>query len=227
MIKYFLFVLFASVTLSNLQAQEYSFGLKAGINRAMGGELTGIPNGGFNGDTFQAESNIGFHGGAFFEIRFGKFLVRPEAIYNTIETEFDFPTRPSVYAVDKLSIPLLIGYNIFGPVDVYAGPAYTNIINATLQGNELNNSEVVAQNSPLSAHLGVKAGFGRFEIDFRYDRTLSSEQNQDVDIVNSQFGVNRANFTDSRLNQILLSLSFKLFDSEANPGRRSGRGCYF
>ncbi|WP_373056973.1 outer membrane beta-barrel protein [Zunongwangia sp. H14] len=225
--KCLLSLLFLFSSLASVHAQEYSFGLKGGINRAMGGELTGIPNGGFNGDTFQANSKIGFHGGVFFELRFGKFLVRPEAMYNTIETEFDFPTRPSVYAVDKLSIPLLVGYNIFGPVDIYAGPAYTNIINSTLEGNELNNSEVVAQNTPLSAHLGVKAGFGRFELDLRYDRTLSSEEEQDVDIINSQYGVNRANFSDSRLNQILLSLSFKLFDSKASGGRRSGRGCYF
>ena len=36
----------------------------------------------------------------------------------------------------------------------------------------------------------------------------------------------QADFDDSRLNQILLSISFKIFDSAANPGRRKG-SCYF
>ncbi len=144
-----------------------------------------------------------------------------------METEFAFPVQNSTYAVEKLSIPLLFGYNVWGPVDVYAGPAYQNIMNATLQGTEPVNQTIVAQNTPLAAQVGVKVGFGRFEVDLRYDRSLASAETQTIDINNGNYGVNRANFTDTRLNQIMLSLSFKIGDSESNTGRRRGRGCYF
>lgn len=226
--KYFLpalFVLFFSIT---AQAQEYSFGIKGGPNYAMGGEIVANSSGGVYDDgTYHPESNIGFHGGVFFQLKFGKFFVRPEAMFNTVSTEFDFPTRPSQYAVEKLSIPLLFGYNVWGPIDIYAGPAYQNIMNSSLEGTEPANQVIVAQNTPLAAQAGVKFNFGRFELDLRYDRTMATGETQPLDIVNSEYGVNRAEFTDTRLNQILLSIGFKIGDSEAAPRRRRGGGCYF
>ncbi|APG61313.1 outer membrane beta-barrel protein [Christiangramia salexigens] len=209
------------------QAQEFSFGIKGGANYVMGGQITGnTSNGLYFGGTVEAEPQIGFHGGAFFEVRFNKFLIRPEFVFSKMETEFPFPTAPSTYAVDKISVPILIGYNVWGPIDLYAGPAYQNILDASLEGTEPPNQVIVVQNTPLAAQVGVKADLGRFEIDLRYDRTLSTKEPMDLDLVNSDYGINRATFDDTRLNQILLSLSFKIFDSSADPGRRKG-GCYF
>lgn len=224
--KFYLLIL-GLLCFSMSQAQEYSFGIKGGANYVMGGQITGNSSNGLYFDgTVDADSQIGFHGGAFFEIRFGKFLLRPEFIYSSMKTEFPFPTAPSIYAVDKISVPLLFGYNVWGPVDIYAGPAYQNVLDSSLEGTEPPNQVIIAQNTPLAAQVGVKAGFGRFEVDLRYDRSLASKEEMDLDLVNSDYGINRATFNDTRLNQILLSLSFKIFDSKANGGRRKG-GCYF
>jgi len=224
---YLLFIGLLCISMSN--AQEFSFGIKGGPSYVMGGQITGITSNGINfGGTVEGDSQFKYHGGGFFEIRFDKFLIRPEVIYSAMEVEFGFPTQPSVYAVDKISVPLLFGYNVWGPVDVYAGPAYQKILDATLEGNEASDP-VIAQNSPLAAQVGVKAAFGRFELDLRYDRSLSSAEPYVIDIEENGangYGINLADFDDSRLNQILLSLSFKIFDSNANPGRRKG-GCYF
>jgi hypothetical protein len=223
---YLLLIGFFCFSVTN--AQEFSFGIKGGANYVSGGQITGNSSNGLYFDgTVDADSKIGFHGGAFFEVRMGKFLVRPEIIYNKMETEFAFPKAPSIYAVEKISIPLLVGYNIWGPVDIYAGPAYQNILDASLEGTEPPNQEIVAQNTPLAAQVGVKASIGRFEVDLRYDRSLSSKEEMGLDINNGDYGINRATFNDTRLNQILLSLSLKIFDSSANPGRRKGGGCYF
>lgn len=226
--KSFLLILLGLFSLTYTQAQEYSFGIKGGANYVMGGSITGISSGGtFFDGTVDADPEFGFHGGVFFQLKFGKFFIRPEAMYHSMETTFEFPSQPSTYSVEKLSIPLLFGYNVWGPIDVYAGPAYQNIMSSSLEGTEPPNQIIVAQNTPLAAQAGVKFNFGRFELDFRYDRTLASEETQRVDIVNSDYGINLADFTDSRLNQFLVSLSFKIGDSESNPGRRRGRGCYF
>jgi len=209
-------------------AQEFSFGIKGGPSYVMGGQITGSNSGlSYYDGTLEADSKINFHGGGFFEVRFDKFLVRPELIYSQMSTEFPFPDGEVVYEVEKISVPLLVGYNVWGPIDVYAGPAFQKILNSSL--TRLPNSDLVVQNSPLAAQAGIKAGFGRFEIDLRYDRTLSSKEaidNLDFDNDDSGTGLNKATFDDTRLNQILLSISFKIFDSAANPGRRKG-GCYF
>ncbi|MFV8224794.1 outer membrane beta-barrel protein [Christiangramia aquimixticola] len=222
---YLLFIGFFFFSAAN--AQEFSFGIKGGANYVMGGQITGNSSNGLYFDgTVEAESQVGFHGGAFFEVRFGKFFLRPEFIYSAMETEFPFPKAPAIYSVDKISVPLLFGYNIWGPIDIYGGPAYQNILDGTLEGTEPPNQTIIAQNTPLAGQIGVKAGFGRFELDLRYDHSLSTAESQGLDIINADYGINKANFDDARLNQILLSLSFKIFDSAANPGRRKG-GCYF
>ncbi|MDT0688847.1 outer membrane beta-barrel protein [Salegentibacter sp. F188] len=229
-------ILFFFLCFSFTQAQEFSFGLKGGLNYAMGGEIVGLQSLVdtelvYSSDTFNPESSIGFHGGAFIEMRFGNFFIRPEALYISSETEFTLVNITSSYTVDQLTIPLLVGYNVYGPIDVYAGPAYNNIIEGNLEGTA---NAIVVQNSPLAAQAGIKAGVGRFELDLRYSRSLASEDLQEINVsndstisggVSERDGVNRANF-DGRLHHVLLSLSFKLFDSSANPRRRSG-GCYF
>ncbi len=227
--KAFYLLVIGLLCFSVSNAQEFSVGIKGGPSYVMGGQITGRVGGGTDfGGTVEADSKFKYHGGAFFEVRFNKFLIRPEVIYSAMETEFGFPRRPSIYAVEKVSVPLLFGYNVWGPVDIYAGPAYQKILDATLEGNEPD-QPVIVQNSPLAVQAGIKASFGRFELDLRYDRTLASKEPYIINIVNGGsdgYGINTADFDDSRLNQILLSVSFKIFDSAANPGRRSG-GCYF
>jgi len=214
---------------STSNAQEFSFGIKGGPSYVRGGQITGNSSGGiyFNG-TVDADPQVNFHGGGFFEIRFDKFLIRPEVFYSAMEVEFGFPTQPSIYAVDKISVPLLIGYNIWGPIDIYGGPTYQKLLDASLEVAEPI-LPIITQNYPLAAQFGIKASFGRFELDLRYDRTLSSIEAYPIDIIEGApngYGINKADFDDDRLHQILLSIGFKIFDSSANPGRRKG-GCYF
>lgn len=226
------FLITALLFATSLTAQDFSFGIKGGPSYSSGGTITGNSSGVGNfAGTVEAESQITFHAGAFFEVRFGKFLLRPEFIYSTMETEFAFPTAPSIYSVDKINVPLLIGYNVWGPIDIYAGPAYQNILESSLEGTQPADQEIIAQNSPLSGQVGIKATFGRFELDLRYDRSLSTPEDQSLDLIEGSaitpgYGINLATFNDARLNQIMLSIGFKIFDSSANPGRRRG-GCYF
>lgn len=55
-------------------------------------------------------------------------FIRPEVVYSALESRFDFPNRPAIYAVDELSVPFLVGYNVWGPLDIYAGPAYKKLL---------------------------------------------------------------------------------------------------
>ena len=227
--KYFVLIFISIFCVSVSQAQEYSFGIKGGANYSMTGEIDGSPSGGagFFDGVVEGQPKVGFHAGVFFELNFGKFFVRPEVIFNSMEMEFEFPAQNSIYAVEKLSIPLLFGYNVWGSIDVYAGPAYQNIMNATIEGTEPVNQTIVVQNTPLAVQAGIKASIGRFELGVRYDRSLASQESQGLDFNNGQYGINLTEYDDLRVNQFLLSLSFKIGDSESNTGRRRGRGCYF
>jgi hypothetical protein len=230
-----LLISLTSFSFSQMYAQQFQVGLKGGINKTSGGQITGIDSGvpsQYTSDTFDAVGEIGFHGGAWVQVNFGKFFVRPELVYSKLESRFDFPQGPSLFEVEELSVPFLIGYNVYGPLDIYGGVAYKNIISSTIERLEPTN-EVTIQNTPFSAQIGAKVEFGSFGLDVRYDYNLSSAESYDVDFVsdNANFDiptVNRATLNDLHLNQLIVSLTVKLWDSE-NKGkrRRKGGNCYF
>ncbi len=203
-------------------SQEFSYGLKGGVSYALGGTITSTQERYFDGSV-DATPKTGFHGGAFLQVNWGKFFVRPEFVYSSLEREYAFPRKPSVQAIEKFDIPLLIGYNIWGPVDIYAGGSYSNIQKSTLEGEE-HLDRVVVENFPINAHAGVKLEFGRFGIDFRYDHSLSSQELQNLDLINSEYGINEAVHEDSRMNQFIVSVTFKIGGPGLNERRR--RACY-
>jgi hypothetical protein len=202
---------------SKTHGQNFSAGLKAGGAYSLndnGSEIFA------NGERYSAESKFGYLGGAFLELNFGKWLIRPEVMINRSTGEFVFPNTRSKYILDKLSIPFLLGYNIYGPVDIFVGPAYQLILDKSLE----NTGAPIKQNyNNFAIQSGVKMKFNRWEIDLRYDFTLLSEYFQRVDIKNV---ANAAYFDEGRLNQVMLSLSYKLLGSDIAPGRR-GKSCYF
>lgn len=209
--------------ISSVFSQEFSYGLKGGVNYSIGGQITGnTSNGAFWGGTVEGESEIGYHGGVFAQVNFGKFFIRPEAVYTSLETTFEFPDKPSSFSVDKFDVPILIGYNIIGPLDIYAGPVYSNILDSTLEGNELDGPG--AQNTNFHGQIGAKIEFGRFGIDIRYEKNLSSKVVQDLDIINAEYGVNKAFFDDAYLDQVIVSVIFKIGGPGLNERRR--RACY-
>ncbi|MFO7720752.1 MAG: hypothetical protein R6W85_09985 [Gillisia sp.] len=233
-----LFICFLAFNASLLQAQEFSIGLKGGINKTFGGEITGIDSGipsEYTSETFTAEGEIGFHGGLWTQVDFGKFFVRPEVVYSKLESRFDFPQGPTLFLVEELSVPVLIGYNIFGPLDIYAGAAYKKILDSSIERLEPLNDppRVVVQNMPFSAQIGAKVEFGSFGLDIRYDRTLSTKESYgpvDFESRRAEFTVpvmNRAIMEDLRLDQIIVSLTVKLFDTANKGKRRRGGNCYF
>lgn len=209
------------------QEFKYSFGLKAGINYTMGGQITGISSGaGYWDETAEAQGKIGYHGGGFFQANIGRFFARPEINYTSIGTEYEFPGENTIHSVEKFDIPFLIGYNVFGPLDLYVGPVYSNIIDSHIM-DDGEPQNVVTQNSPINLQAGAKFEFGRFGIDFRYERIMSPAEPHSLDFNNDVHGVNRATFDDPRINQIIVSVTFKLGGSDVSGGGARRRGpCY-
>ena len=212
--KVIFLLIFLSAQMVN--SQEYSIGLKAGLNYSLNDDGSEVLR---NAVQYSAESAFGYQAGAFLELNFGKWLVRPEVFLNQANGEFEFAGSPSIYSLEKISVPLLLGYNVFGSFDLYAGPAYQFILSKEM---EYSLNPLEDDHSNLAAQVGFKISFNRLELDLRYDFTFPSE---DFQIVNFNNG-NRAYFDEGRLNQIMLSLNYKIFGSDIAPGRRGGN-CYF
>ncbi|CAM4232633.1 outer membrane beta-barrel protein [Gillisia hiemivivida] len=234
-----LLISLTSFSISQMNAQQFQVGLKGGINKTYGGEIKGEHSNftprRYTEETFTAEGKIGFHGGGWVQVNFGKFFIRPELVYSKLESNFEFPQGPSLFEVEEFSAPLLVGYNIYGPLDIYAGVAYKNIISSTIERLEPLNDppQVVIQNTPFSAQIGAKVEFGSIGLDVRYDYSLSSAETSSVNFESNTIllfpilTINNATIKDPRLNQIIVSLTLKLWDSENKTRRRKGGSCYF
>ena len=224
-ITLFVFILFSF----NSFSQDFMIGLKGGINIGHGGEIKGLTSGAnYTGETYFSNPNEGFHGGIFGQYNLGKYFLRLEGLYSTVVTEFPFDARPAEYEMKKINVPLLFGYHVWGPIDAYLGPAYNSMIgNALLEGMETQGGVVDISNNYLSANIGLKAHFGRFELDARYEYNFSSNEPYIIDMIESAYRINLASFENRRIHQFMISLAVGIFDSQYRPQRSRGRGCYF
>lgn len=222
-------------------AQNFAYGLKAGTNFTNGGHITGesfIENEEYfywTGST-QAQSRAGFHGGGFLEIDFGDFFLRPEVVYTSLRSEFTFPNKSSMYSVEKLDLPLLLGYKIPDVFGLYAGPVYSPLFKNRLQYKEatiideeqstwIKGSSLANPDIPVNLQIGLTSDFSNFGVDLRYEYNLSQSNPERVDMLNSEIGrekggVNVATVEDAGLNQVILSITYKFGKEETSKRRR-------
>lgn len=233
-----LFFIFGFITLSF--SQDWGFGLKGSINQSFTGDIQGNPAEGSTNWAGLSEGSgtMGFGAGAYLQRNFGRFFVRGEVLYTLLESEFDIPesTSPSVYSVDKLEIPVLFGYNVTSPLDIYFGPAYSNILNSTLRG-ATSPQVITVQDVPLTAQAGIQVQFGRLGLDLRYVHSLATKESQPLqfsssiyDPNNNEQGADRATFLDARVNYVSLGVFFELGGPRSTshtPGRNRRNFCYW
>ena len=201
------------------RAQEFSFGLKAGIDCSISkGAADWVgPEG-----RFSLGSGVGRLGGIFAEYSRNKFLLRPELYYDETQGEFRFSSYSASYTVNKLSLPLLFGYAIFDHVDIFGGPAYQHILSSELRDSR---KTVMTQIGALAAQVGFKFNLQHLEIDLRYDFSFPARGGQSL-VIRENTDRFYVYLDDGQLHQFLLSVNYKLFENTSRPWRR-GRGGYF
>lgn len=121
----------ALVSLTSLQAQEFRFGAKAGVNFAnQSGD-----------DTEFYKNKTGFHIGGFVEIPLtDKFSVQPELLYSAqgakIDESEDGFSFEAKYKMDYINIPIMAKYYIIEGLSVEAGPQVGVLVSAKAEVEE-------------------------------------------------------------------------------------------
>ncbi|WBL22139.1 outer membrane beta-barrel protein [Zunongwangia sp. HRR-M8] len=212
---------------TSVGAQESKFGLTAGFNYSLqshNGDLVGSPD-----LHFAPDAAFGGQGGIFYERTFGKFLIRPQALFYRSRGEYSFPNSSPIFTLDKLNFELLLGYEIFRNIDLVVGPGYQNIVrnDFNVRGEDLRDNM-----SNLNIISGLKIQLNkRLELSLMYDWTFDSDENQTA--VLPYNGSNEVFLLDdARVNILTLNVSYAIFTnqnkSRANKRAKSGgRGCYF
>ena len=197
--------------------QEYAIGIKGGLNYYNIGDIVTVgsngPQGPVAGLIFEPVNDIGYQFGAFLDISFDKFYIRPEINFVTNKNTYDFPKQTSEWTASKIDVPILFGYKIYDPISIYIGPSFSFFDKMNLDGanNQTDESSLNYEKTTTNLMLGVQVEFKRFGVDFRYELGLKETVEERQDIHNSAYGVNQADIYSYKPSQISLSLNIFLF----------------
>lgn len=205
------FVVFLLLSSSLIVAQAPGFGIKGGLNYGSVGDLEFTSE--FAQDTFSKENKTGYHAGLFYKMELvAGIFIQPELLYTKLNTEYinNSPlvdADPLNYEFSKIDIPLLVGIDILGPLNVKAGPSFQYILDTGFEDIDID-FEDPEKSFTAGYQLGVGATLGQLGFDVRYEGAF-----QDNTIVSSA-DVEEAGFrVDSRPSQWILSLSYS-FDKK-------------
>lgn len=218
--KYLLCVIVLAIS-TLTHSQEFAFGLRGGLNNNTIGDINSIGGSfetGHPDEIFQPQKEIGYQFGAFLDVSFGKFFLRPEINYVSLKNTYDFPDRTSNWSTSKIDIPLLIGYRVFKPIGIYAGVGLNIYDDVILDGanNVDGPSAIDYYDSTTTLNIGIQAEFKYFGIDLRYEVANKSLVEERNDFEFSAFGINQADIYDYTPNMLSLSINVFVFRTNAD-----------
>ena len=190
-----MFIALFLVSTLGLTAQETEFGIKGGFNYGATGDLerqTAVDD---LTEIVGGKEKSGYHIGFFSRLEILGVFLQPELMYTRLNTEYeDFN-----YKIDKIDLPVLVGVNVFGPLNIKAGPSFQYILNNDLEDTDLKIGDV-ENDITVGYQLGVGANLGSLGFDLRYEGAFTE---------NTAFSEEANEFQiDSRPSQWILSLSY-------------------
>ncbi len=160
-------------------AADVRFGVKGGANIAN-------VNGDFTDGLSDWKSTVGFCGGIFLELNFGRVLtIQPEVLYTMKGAD----AGTGKLKFDYIEIPILLKLRIpTGSLHpfVFAGPAFGFNLKAVLDGVEVNDMPAADYSAVLGG--GLQLG-GSIHIDVRYTMGLQKLAIPDLETIDLKNGV--------------------------------------
>ncbi|WP_088322886.1 porin family protein [Polaribacter tangerinus] len=186
--------------ISQTSSAQINFGLKGGINYNSN-SIKEVGTDVFDG----AKSKTGYHAGIWLRAKIPVLgiYVRPELVYTNLENEIVYKTtgNSATYSFQKIDIPVLLGKKIFGVGNIFVGPSFQYILDSGFSFSDI--SDVDTDNFTVGLQFGAGIEIGKIGVDVRMERGFSGIESRIV----GNTGIN--NF-DTRVNQVIIGLSYKL-----------------
>ena len=216
--KSLIFIICISLlSLLKVNSQDFTIGVRGGLNyytigdiNSRGGSLPNRPP----DELFSPENELGTQFGAFLDVEFGKFLIRPEINFSSSKNRYDFPVKEAYWKTSRIDVPILVGYEIFDPITIYVGPGFNVFNDFELDGVQVTSFSDGGpdhKKSALHFNFGIMVRSGRFGVDLRYEMNSKETEEELLDIVRSAYGVNLADLKPYKPNVISLSISIEIF----------------
>ncbi|MDO6597527.1 porin family protein [Oceanihabitans sp. 2_MG-2023] len=154
-----------------LQAQEVSFGAKAGVNLAS-----------IDGDSNNTDMKVGFHVGGVAEIMFNdKLGVQPEILYSSQGGKEDIGDDNFKYNFDYINVPVMVKYFVIEGLSVETGPQVGYLVNAKAK----NDSDSIDLDNIKDIDFGINFGAG-----YKMDSGILFSVRYNLGIININDGGN-------------------------------------
>ena len=190
--KTFLVAVFALIGAVAFAQNGPGFGIKGGLNYAGNGDYFDSAEQAYR----NPDRNVGYHIGFFGKIG-DKIYLRPELMYTKTKSDYE----NNSLSMSKLDAPILVGLNIIGPLNVFAGPAFQYILDTDFDGVAIGDVE---NDVTVGLNIGAGLSLGKFGVDLRYERGFSENE---VTVLSAERFNDRI---DTRPDQLILSLSLKM-----------------
>lgn len=206
----YLFVVVFCLTLS-ANAQFLNWGIKGGINYNANGDLLVVADD-IISDPLSSNQELGYHFGLLAEIKLPLFLyLRPELLYTHTESSYsvDDGEGEAMLKMDRIDIPVLLGFRVFKIGRFFFGPSFQYIMNTDLSAENVDNIKNISYDDfNMAAQVGIGLNLGQFGADIRWEAgLLGTEALYQVDNVEFEDVANVAVDTDNM--QFLLSVYWK------------------
>lgn len=172
-----------------LRAQKnssFEVGVKAGLSTTDidAGELDILDQGGADRlELAVKDARYGFHAGLLFRIRFNKFILQPEVVFNTNRVDYEVDdvnmgnvvTTTLEESYQYIDIPVLAGFK-FGPLRLQAGPVGHIYLDSSSEFYDLADIDYRQEFENLT--LGWQGNIGldiwNLLLDFRYEGNFAN-----------------------------------------------------
>jgi hypothetical protein len=198
----FSIVFLASIMLMNAQND---FGIKAGLSYNSNGDIKEFTSEADNIYKNEGKGKSGYNVGIYGKLDLGGIYLRPELVYTKTTSEYELNIGGAKdYELSKIDIPVLVGINVIGPLNVFAGPAFQYVLDNDLEGVKISDVE---NEFSVGVNIGASLEIGRLGIDIRYERGLSENEAEWTN-AGKDFKL------DSRPEQLIIGLSYSLSKSK-------------
>lgn len=191
-----IFTVLLFTALFSVKAQG-DWGIKGGLSYNTNGEFLSEAEAIIDD---KGEGKNGFNIGLYKKYDLGALYLRPELVYTKTKSTYAYKGGDTDYDISRIDVPVLVGFKAFGPINVFAGPAFQYILDNDLDGFDYQD---IKSDLTVGVNIGVSVELGKLGIDARYERGLSSNEAEWTNLGNT--------FTlDSRPEQLIFSLSYSL-----------------
>jgi len=197
---YLLLVVFCLTASAN--AQFLNWGIKGGVNYNENGDLQAIIDG--NPISLSSNEEVGYHFGILTEIKLPLFLyIRPELVYTHTESSYGFDDDKGTLKMDKVELPLLLGFRVFKIGRFFFGPNFSYIANTDLSVDDVKNLSY--DDFVVSGQIGLGLNFGKVGADIRWETGFSDSEATFIrDNTDVEFAL-----VDTSHSQFILSFYYK------------------